>query len=274
MNPPRAAPPIFQADLKKQGTRMKGWATRRCTVSDKALRYTHRFGGSQAILLTNETFVHLDDCDVRITSPGDHEPQVFRAPTRRVAMQLKAALLQEIGWQKKTEHPEEDGHSAATSDVRTSDQKALEHARSLKLCQAAAEGATELIHSLGVTREDINSTITGSSPLHWACFEGKIDCVKQLLRLGASLSVEDRMGMVPAETCAFLGNRNKRKVLALLAHEQYVQRASSRLYAEWVCRVRQRHQGLTSEIMRRIIVDFGLGRRQVELMHGRGNLGA
>ncbi len=266
----RAWTPIFEADLKKQGTRLKGWATRRCTVANKTLSYTHRFGGSHSIILTRDTFINLDDCDVRITVGGEHDSHVFRAPTRRLAMQLQAALLQEIGWQKSSKAA---GMAMATfgspvpydgDDAVVRGVDALEHALSLRLCQAAADGMVDTIKSLAPTREDVNSTVTGSTPLNWACFEGKTECVTQLLQLGASLDVEDHTRMVPAETCVFLANKNKRKTLAILARAQHERRGGAHLFAEIVYRLQQRHPDMPSMAFQRIIIDFGLGRQKVD----------
>ena len=126
----------------------------------------------------------------------------------------------------------------------------------------------DVVHSLAPTREDVNSVITGSTPLHWACFEGKTECVQQLLKLGASLDVEDRTGMVPAETCVFLAQRRKRVVLSVLARWQHDSEGGRQLCAQLVHRLRQRHPGVTGKIWQRILVDFGIGRRKLLLSLG------
>jgi len=256
--------PLFQAELKKQGTRLKSWSTRRCTVENKALRYSHRFGGSQILELTNDTFIHLDGTDIHIThAKHQHAPSVFRAPTRRIAMQLKAALLQEIGWQKSPKNSDEPAPAV--------DPDSVEHARSLKICQAAADGALEVLSQLVQTKEDIDNSITGATALHWACFEGKVECVQQLLSLGASLDVEDRTGMVPAETCAFLGNLNKRKVLGALAEEQHRRRKEALNWTQVVEGMHQCHDALSYSVLEHIIVDYMVGRPRFEAMQNQSD---
>ena len=265
--------PSFEGLLKKQGTRVKSWSQRRCVVADKTLTYSHRFGGSQAIALTQDTFIHLDGTDVHITASGEPAANVFRAPTRRLAMQVKAALLQEIGWQKRKEQHSKQQRNGS-SKTKGLDRQ-FHHKRHLQLCHAAAEGATDTISELAPTPELVNSTISGSTPLHWACFEGKIECVKQLLKLGASLEVEDRAGLIPAETCIFLGKWNKRNILTLLAQEHrnagLGQNCAARVYAELVYKLNKRFEGVTHANLERIVVDFTIGRHDIEAHRASGD---
>jgi hypothetical protein len=317
----RSNAPAFTAELKKQGTRLKTWSTRKCVVVDKTLTYSHRFGGSQVMKLTQDTLVHLDGSDIHITHVGERQAAVFRAPSRRLAMQLKAALLKEIGWQKRASggaaagegsgegggggegggrgggggeqgggraggraasgggeggdtsaaaDAEASGPEAAAAAVHRDDRYNIEHARSLKLCQAAAEGDLDTIHSLAPSAADVNSTITGGAPLHWACFEGKTECVRQLLKLGASLDVEDRTGMVPAETCVFLGSHNKKSIMKLLARTLRERQGVTRSCAEIVYRLHERHEGVSYASLQRVFLDMLVGRASLESYRGFG----
>ena len=271
-----ASAPTFQAELKKQGTRLKGWAVRRCTVSDKTLTYSHRFGGSQSIKLSQDTLIHLDGNDVHVTGGEQQQSAVFRAPNRRLAMQLKAALLHEIGWQKGGK-PKAEAEVAPVVAVKNNqesiedDRAHFARVRSMKICQAAADGATDTIHRLAITEDDINSTVTGASPLHWACFEGKVDAVKQLLKLGAEIGHEDQTGMTPGETCVYLGSHHKRAILNVLARKQLEHRRCGKLLAHFVHHVHSQNGGVTLRNLNRIIIDFCIGRHNFEALRDGGD---
>ncbi|XP_006813217.1 ankyrin repeat domain-containing protein 66-like [Saccoglossus kowalevskii] len=72
-------------------------------------------------------------------------------------------------------------------------------------CDGDAEALEEAIRTTGLDVNDTDMECSGKTPLHWACYLGRLECVKVLIKNKANVSSRMFDGKTPAHCAAETG---------------------------------------------------------------------